>query len=338
MNRYPPISLIPVVASRRPVAPIAVAPIAVAAVAVVFAALALGCEPRPPAPAASSPGVPSVAPSLPGTSSAAGLLVADGGPIRITDANAQLVDFGEPTNPVDRVSAAGGTVVALAAGGVLLQSRLGGSDTPSTWQEIRASIGPAVQNRFAAVAPSGLNLVVATGELQARSFELVVVDLATDTSRSIRVDRGLNGSPAWLGPGRIAIDATRPNGAAELVLVDPASGGLSVPSIVATAISATPDGRRLAVDDPTTGDVLVGDTNSTGVGWAAGGPSSIQGSDGAGVESLALSAAGNRLAVVRRTGDHAATIVLLAEGSRGWAAVGSVDIHGDHAVSIAWLR
>ena len=332
MNRYPPSPPITVAAWRR-----AMRTIAVAVVTMVFAAFALGCEPRPPAPAV-SPGVASVAPPVPAAPSTAGLLVADGGPIRITDENAQLVDFAGPTNPVDRVSAASGTVVAIAAGGILLQTRLDGSDRPSTWQEIRAPIGPAGGNRFPAVSPSGTDLVVATGELQAASFELVIVDLAMDTSRSIHIDRGLDGSPSWLGPRRIAVDAIQPNGAAALVIINPASGELSVPPIVATVIAATPDGRRLAADDPKTGDVLVGDTDSTGVGWAPDGPSRIQGSDRAGIESLALSAEGKRLAVVRRTGDHVATIVLLAEGDRGWAAIGSVEIRGDHAVSIAWLR
>ena len=333
MNCHPPTPPIPVAAWR-----LAPRTIAVAAEALMFAALALGCGPRPPAPAASSPGVPAVAPSLPAAPSAAGLLVADGGPIRITDANAQLVDFAGPTDPVERVSAANGTVVAVVAGGVLMESRLDGSDAPSGWREIRAAIGPAGGIRLPAVAPSGAELVVASGDLQAASFELVVVDLATDTSRSIRVDRGLNGSPSWLGPGRIAIDATTPNGAASLVMIDPATGELSVSPIMATAISATPDGRRLAVDDPATGDVLVGETDGPGLGWAPGAPSRILGSDAAGIESIALSADGERLAVVRRSGDNGATIVLLFRDERGWAAIGSLETTGDQAVSIAWLR
>jgi hypothetical protein len=123
-----------------------------------------------------------------------------------------------------------------------------------------------------------------------------------------------------------------------LVVIDPASGALSDLAIMGTAISATPDGALLAVDDSATGDVLVGGTDPTGVGWAPGEPSRIAGSDAAGVEGLALSADGRRLAVVRRIGDQAATLVILASGGRGWEAIGSFEIRGDHAVSIAWLE
>ena len=309
-----------------------------AAVAVALTVLSLGCDARPPDPVPSSSGASPVAPSSSAAPSTAGLLVANGGPIRITDANGRLVDFAGPTEPVERLSAAGGTVVAVTAGGGLFQSRPGAADTPGEWREIHAAIGPVGRIRLPAVGPSGTELTVATGDLQAASFELVIVDLATATSRAIHVDRGLDGSPAWLGPRRIALDAIRPNGAAMLVIIDPASGALCVPAITATVVSATQDGGLLAVDDPSTGDVLVGDTDGTGGGWAPGQPSRIASSDAAGVEGLALSADGERLAVVRRIGDQAATIVVLAAGERDWAAIGSLEVPGDRAVSIAWLR
>ena len=328
MNRYPPTAPLPPLPSvhRR------------AAVALALAVLSLGCDARPPAPEPSFTGASTIGPSSPAAPWTAGLLVANGGPIRITDANDRLVDFAGPTEPVERLSAAGGTVVAVTAGGVLVQSRPGGAGAPGAWREIRAAFGPVGRIRLPAVGPTGTELAVATGDLQGAWFDLVVVDLGTDTGRAIRVDRGLDGSPAWLGPRRIAIEATRPNGVAALVIVDPAGGALSVPAITAAVVSSTPDGGRLAVDDPATGDVLVGETDATGAGWAQGAPSRIAGSDAAGVEGLALSADGGRLAVVRRIGDQAATVVILAAGERGWAAIGSLEISGDHAISIAWLR
>ena len=347
MTRYPPIvPLPPMVPSVRPRRRRNRAPagrhrrpgFALALTVLVPAVLSLGCEARPPAPASSSSGASTVAPSTPAGPSTGGLLVATGGALRITDARGQLVEFTGPTLPVERVSAAGGTVVAVTAGGDLLRSGLAAGDTPAAWREMRAAIGPAGRIRLPAVGPSGTQLAVATGELQAASFDLVIVDLASDTARAIQVDGGLDGSPSWLGPRRIAMATTRPDGATALVLIDPVTGALAVPAISATALSSTPDGARLAADDPATGDVLVGATDQTGAGWAPGEPSRIAGSDAAGVEGLALSADGTRLAVVRRVGDQVATIVLLASGEGGWAAIGSLEIHGDHAVSIAWLR
>jgi hypothetical protein len=334
MTRYPPI--VPPGRPRRCRDRAAASRHGRAALALALAVLGLGCDPRPPAPASSPLGVSTIASPSPAAPSTAGLLVADGGPIRVTDAHGQLVEFAGPTVPVERLSAAGETVVAVTADGVLIRS--GPGDGPGQWREIRAAIGPVGRIRLPAVGPSGTELAVATGDLQATSFDLVIVDLAADTARTLHIDRGLDGTPAWLGSRRIAIDATRPDGAATLVLIDAASGALSVPAITATVVSSTPDGGMLVVDDPSTGDVLIGKTDGTGAGWAPSEPSRIAGSDAAGVENLALSPDGTRLAIVRRTGDQTATIVLLASDERGWAAIGSLEIRGDHAVSIAWLR
>jgi hypothetical protein len=57
---------------------------------------------------------------------------------------------------------------------------------------------------------------------------------------------------------------------------------------------------------------------------------------GSGVEHVALSADGRRLAIVRRT-DGATAIELLVEAGAAWRPAGAITIPGDGPVSIAWL-
>src|SRR5438477_10428527 len=64
-------------------------------------------------------GTPSAEPPAPGID---GLLVASGGPLRVTDPAGNLVAFDGPDQPVLRVTAASGRVIAIGADGMAVRA------------------------------------------------------------------------------------------------------------------------------------------------------------------------------------------------------------------------
>ena len=102
------------------------------------------------------------------------------------------------------------------------------------------------------------------------------------------------------------------------------------------ALAASADGAVIAFDDATTGDVLTGrraDMNDAGIVRMK----RLASPTGAGVDRLALSGDGRRLAIVHRT-DSGSTIELLVAAGSAWTAAGTITFPGDRPVSIAWLE
>ena len=304
MSRNPPIP---------PILPVRAATAVVAAI--VIAAISAGCGVLLP---------PSVD----------GLLVATGGPLQVTDGSGDLVPFDGPPDPVIAVTASDGRVVAATAGGMKTSS---GSETPRVWKDVVLPVGRPTGIPLMAVSPLGKKLALAVGELQGTSFDLVTVDVGLGTSRSIRVERGLNGPPAWIGPGIVALNVIRAGGESAIATIDVERGAVTDGAIPGRVVSATITGKVVAVDDPRSGDVLVGDADTTGTG-----PrdriTRLVGPPGSGVDSLAISAAGGLLAVVRRTESGSAEIELYRAIEGVWKSARTIQLPGDGPVSIAWLR
>jgi hypothetical protein len=264
-----------------------------------------------------------------------GLVLVAGGRLMVSEATGALASFSGPPEPVTSVAAAGGRVVAGTAEGLLWTSMHPGLGTPA-WEKLAApailSAGPPLM----ALSPLGKELALAVGDTQGSRFDLVLLDIGAGTARTIPVARGLNGPPAWIGPETIAINVLGPADHAEIATIDIASGALPDESAVATVIAAAADGQRVAVDQPS-GDILVGDVEA----WRQGALVSMARlpvRTGSTVESLAISAEGRGLAVVRRDEAGAASLELYVAIDAGWASVRSHNLTGDGPISIAWLR
>ena len=264
-----------------------------------------------------------------------GLLVATGGPLQVTDASGTLVRFDGPQDPVIAVTASDGHVVAATAGGALVTSN-GSSGPPRTWRglDVPAAAGGGLP--LIALSPLGRELALAVGDPQGARFDLIVVDVGMGTSRSIAVDRGLNGPPSWIGPSAVAIDVIGADGESRIATIDVERTIIDETAVAARTLSATLDGTRIAVDDPG-GDVLVGDVTT----WRSGtldAMTRLHGPPGSAVESLALSPNGERLAVVRRSEAGAASVELFRALKQDWTSVRTLTPAGNGPLSIAWLQ
>ena len=263
-----------------------------------------------------------------------GLLVASGGQLLVTDDQGGLIPFDPPANAINSVTASAGVIVALDESG---QATLLDSTSPTpTWTALDLPAGPPAAVRLVALAPSGSQLAVVAGVPQAASFTLTIVDVRTGTSRVIPVQRGLNGLPSWLGPGTIAIDVIRDPGHSGIATIDLGSGALTDQPGPGTVVVSSTDRAHLAIDDPATGDVLLGDV----VTWQSGALASmirIHGPPATGVDSLAMSADGTRLAVVRRS-DAGASVEIVVRLGDEWRTVRTLTKLDDGPPSVGWLE
>jgi len=264
-----------------------------------------------------------------------GLLVATGGPLQVTDRSGSLVPFDGPGDPVVAVTASVGHVVAATAGRAIMSSA-DADKPPRTWRGLAVPTGLGDGLPLMALSPFGKELALAIGDPQGERFDLVILEVATSTSRAIAVERGLNGPPSWLGPSAVAIDVIGPDGNSEIATIDTGRGAITDASVAAGLIAATADGLRVAVDDPS-GDVLIGDV-ATWRNESLNSMTRVHGPPGQGVESLAISPDGGRLAVVRRDDAGAASIELFRDLEQGWSSVRTLTVSGDGPVSVAWLR
>lgn len=263
-----------------------------------------------------------------------GLLVAAGGRLLVTDATGGLVEFDPAADIVSSVTAAAGMIVALEASG---QATVLDVTAPTPgWAALDLPTGPPAVVRLVALAPSGSELAIVAGDPQAASFVLTILDVRTSAPRVIPVKRGLNGPPSWLGPGTIAVDVIRDPGHSGIVTIDLGSGALTdLPGPGSIVVSST-DQAHLAIDDPASGDVLLGDVGTWQSG-AIGSMARIHGPPATGVDALAMSADGTRLAVVRRS-DAGASVEIVVRLGDEWRTVRTLTAPGDGPFSVAWLE
>jgi hypothetical protein len=270
--------------------------------------------------------------TAPGEPSAAGLLVATGGPLRVTVADGTLGAFEAPAEPVAGVAASDGRVVAVGADGRAWTSS--GSQTPRVWQPLPLPVAPGAVPLIA-LSPLGRQLAVAAGDLQADHFDLVVVTVGDGAVRHLAVSRGINGPPAWLDPNTVAMDLIGADGTSSVAAIDATSGVVADRAGPGIEVSATLDGDHLAVLDDT-GGAFVGETSA----WRAGRLEQLlplPGPADATAEHVAIDGTGGRVAIVRRAVAGPATIELWVHGARGWTLRRALALDGDGPVGVAWL-
>jgi hypothetical protein len=263
-----------------------------------------------------------------------GLLVATGGRLLVTDATGGLVAFGPAADAVSSVMASAGMIVALEASG--RATVLDATAPASTWTIVDLPTLPPAAVRLPALAPSGPELAIVAGDPQGASFVLTILDVRTGASRVIPVERGLNGPPSWIGPGTIAVDVIRDPGHSGIATIDLGNGVVTNHPGPGSIVVSSADQAQLAIDDPASGDVLIGDVAA----WQSGEVGSmirIHGPPGTGVDALAMSADGARLAVVRRS-DAGASVEIVVRIGDEWHSVHALTKLGDVPPSVAWLQ
>ena len=294
------------------------------------------CSPAlPPVPASGALAPSSVIPSPP-PPSVEGLYVASGGILRVTDADGVLGTVPDLDATLDGsvtgVSTGSGAVLALAGPDALLGE---GSEGGHAWRSIELPADPGARANFAALSPDGRTVAVVRGALQGGSLTLDLVDVTGGAGRSIAVERGLDGPPVWIGPSLVAIRTIRPGGGGGFSQVDLRSGTVTDLPGSSVTLSAAADGERVAIDDPATGDVLVGPRDD--LAPRLDGLTRLTNRSGFGVETIALDGDGRRLAIVRPT-DAGMTIELLVDVGGEWQTAGSLVTPGDGPIAIAWRR
>jgi len=299
--------------------------------------IAAGCGHIPPV--TPGPGTPLPTTARPGgtpTTAEArldGLVVAAAGPLLVTDDRGNLIAFDPPSGPVVAVTTATSVIVAIDRAGQA--ARLDTSAVGPAWEPLTLPAEPGASVSLAAVAPSGRQLAIVAGDPQDSAFVVTLLDLASGASRPIRVERGLNGPPSWLGPDTIAVDVIRAAGHSGIATIDVHSGAVTDRPGPGSVVVSSNDGSRLAIDDPATGDVLIGDVAS----WESGAVRTmgrIPGPPATGIEGLAMSADGTRLAVVRRS-DTGGSIEILVRVGDDWRSVRTLTRPGDGSFVAAWL-
>ena len=332
MTALPPTRRVRPIRRPAPGRSIAAGAVAIAAVGALLLA-GCGTSPRPPS---SSPGetATDAAPASREPTGTDGLLMATGGELRIMTTDGP-VPFDGPSGPVVEVVVAGGVVVTVDGSGGVERS-VAPPAGPRSWLAVPVARGDASNPRLLALSPDAATLALAAGEMQARSFRLVLVDLATGARRSFDVGRGLDGPPVWIGPSTVAIHTIGPGQRAGFTEVDTGTGRLADGPSFGVAFAASASGDVVAFDRALTGDVLLGprsDATEAGIDRLVRFP----GPPDAGVERLALSADGRRLAIVRRTA-AGTTIELLHELDGAWSSGQTIVNRGEQAVSVAWLE
>lgn len=262
-----------------------------------------------------------------------GLLVAVDGVLFETDPSGVLVPLDRPGAPIVSVSAGGGRILILDRIGAWLAT--GDGEGRPSWSSIDLSTLAGPEPPLLALAPDGHRFVGAIGVAQDARLDLVIVGVEDATSRTITLPRGINGPPAWIGPGAIGIDVIRPDQASGLSVVEVASGGAMDVTATGSTVSASADGATVAIDDPASGAVMVGARDD--VLGARGSPARIASPANSGPDGLALAPDGQRLAILRRLGSQIRIDLLRLEPT-GWEVRQTIAVPGDPLVSMAWLR
>jgi hypothetical protein len=290
-----------------------------------------------PTAASASPPLGSVSPAPASDASAGGadgLLVASGDPLEIITATGQLAIVPGSPSRASAVGAGGGRTVVVDLDGST--SATGDLATNEPWQTFDPTGRREDPTALIAVSPDGRRLAMILGQLQGAGLEVAVTDLRTGRTRLVRVQRGVNGPPAWLGPSTVVLDAIDPAGRSSLTAVDVDTGAVTDDVGPGIEISASGDASLLVGIDRD-GTVLVVDTAA----WRLhdlGAAMLLPSTTGETAEHVAMSPDGGRVAVIRTSESGPTTIDIWRLAEATWTKALDVPISGDGRISIAWAH
>jgi hypothetical protein len=334
MSRIPPLA-----SSRLSGAPGRPRRVLDLAMAAAIAAGAAGCGsvvplPDSVAPSAASPGSPT-----PASRSTAGLLVAAGGALFVTDTAGSIVRFDGPTAKIRSVSAAAGRVVAATTDGDLLVSDPPAiAPTARAWRALAAAVTDRGRSPIAALSHDGGRLATVSGGPEMATLELRIVDVVTGEAAVHQIELSANGAIAWIDGATLALEVLgKKTRGSPVATVDVTTWRATERQANLLSMSCSADGRRLAAIDVVSGLPGVHDTTDWLNGEAAGDPP-LPIPEGSFGDAIALSAAGDRIAIVVLDPDGRRSLILAAFAAGRWDRIAMIRPPDANAISIAWLE
>jgi hypothetical protein len=269
--------------------------------------------------------------------SRAGLVITSIGQIGVTDDNGQPATIDGPAEDVRFVTASSGRIAASTTGGRVFVSDAPGAGEARAWRTLALDESSSRTPSGLDLSPDGRVLAIVLGDPDTPGLELVTIDVEANSTAVRSIDLMSNGPPSWLRPELIGLEVVRPDQHSGIATVNTTSGEVTVTEAQGFSPSVTGDGSRMAIADPATGRITIGDPAS----WIAGVPNEDSGINApieSSVQDVAIDADGSRLAVVYAANSDAfATVVILRRTGTGWERVSSIPVRGDAPVSIDWL-
>ncbi len=268
----------------------------------------------------------------------AGLVVASIGPIIVTDADGRPETLDGPPGDIRFVTASNGRIAASTADGRIFVSDAPDAGEARAWRTLARGESSTLTPSGVDLSPDGNTLAIVLGDPETSGLELITIDVEAGNAATRSIDLMANGPPAWFGPELVALEVIRPDSHSGIATVTTPSGEVAITDARGFSPSVTGDGSRLAVADPGSGHILVGDTED----WLAGDldvDPGITGPAGSSVQDVAIDADGNRLAVAYAADSGASSsIVMYRVAGTGWESVSTIPVRADAPVSIDWLE
>ena len=302
----------------------------------------VGCVTPPPSPSPSatpigpSPSVEARSPEPPAANALEDLVMLVGKELFLGDADGRFKPLAGPSEPVDAVSAAGGTIVVQTAGPTFHAATVPANAAgPLAWRAIE--IDPSIAARplsLPALSPDGTRLALLAAVFgNAEPFEVVIADLSTDATSVLPVDREPNGPPVWLNDSELLLEIIASDGREPFVRLDPASGALTPTKARGVGPAVAGDGSIVAV--LANGSIVTLPVED----WLGGAELGTATTVGAATNAqrLAVDAVGRRVAfdITDDDGDPIALSIYVRDEG-GWSLSGSID--RDPPAWFGWLR
>lgn len=227
--------------------------------------------------------------------SLAGLAIGSSGAMGVTDSEGRLAPVAGPQGDVRRVSAANGRLAVLMADDQLFLADAPEAGGSWRWRPLTVELPSARTPAGMDLSLDGGTLAIALGDPDTRGLDLLTVDVETGETAIRSIDLALNGPPTWFGPNLVVLEVIRPDDHAGIVVIDPATGDVTVTKAEGIEPSVIRDGNRIAVVGPS--GVVITDA----AGWLEGAAAeavALSSPDDSTILDIAIDADGTGLAVV----------------------------------------
>jgi hypothetical protein len=308
------------------------------AMAAAIATGAAGCgSVAPPSDMPASSPAPPGSPALP-SRSPAGLLLAAGGELFVTDSAGSIVRFDGPAAKVRSVSAAAGRIVAATADGDLVISDPPAiAATARTWRMLPAAAADRNGSPIVALSHDGGRLASVSGGPEVPTLDLRVVDVVSSEASDHQIELSANGAFAWIDGAMLALEVLGKARRSTIATVEVTTWRATERRANLLSLSCSAEGRRLAAIDIVSGLPGVHDTTDWLDGEAGDDPP-LPISGGSIAETIALSPGGDRVAVAVVDPVGKRTLIVAALAGGRWETIAAIRPPDDNPISFAWLE